>query len=104
MPKRKNTNKQNQKNIAKQRISKLFIMAEKVAHSGRLNLADRYIEIARKISMRNLVPIPKEFKRRYCKHCYRYMLPGESCIVRISRKKIITRCFYCKKTMRFPIK
>ncbi len=104
MSKRRNISKQNQKNIAKQRISELFIMAEKSAHSGRLNLANRYVEIARRISMKTLVPIPKKFKRSYCKHCYRYMLPGESCTVRISRNKIITHCFYCKKIMRFPIK
>ena len=104
MSKRKNINKQNQKNIAKQRILKLFDMAERAAHSSRLNLADRYVEIARKLSMKHLVPIPKKFKRSYCKHCYHYMLPGESCTIRIHRKKIIVHCFYCKKITRFPLK
>jgi len=103
MSKRKNINKQKQKNIAEQRISKLLNLAEKAAHSNKLKLADRYVEIARKLSMRHLVPIPKEYKRSYCKKCYRYMLPGTSCSVRIHRNKVIIHCFYCKKISRIPL-
>lgn len=96
--------KKTQKTIANKRINKLFSMAEQRAISGNLNLADRYVEIARKISMRNLVPIPKEFKRRFCKHCYSYLLPDTNCRVRIHRGKLIIYCHNCKRYTRILLK
>ena len=96
--------KKTQKIIARRRINQLFLLAEKYALSGRLNLANRYVEIARKISMRNLASIPREYKRRFCKHCYRYLLPHVTCRVRIHRGKLIIYCHNCKKYTRIPLK
>jgi len=92
-----------QKSIAKNRIIRLFNMAEQRALSGDFELADRYVEIARRISMKNLVPIPKEFKRCFCKHCYSYLLPGTNSRFRLHRKKIIIFCKNCNKYTRFPL-
>ncbi|MDH7506649.1 MAG: ribonuclease P [Candidatus Thermoplasmatota archaeon] len=75
-----------------------------MAFSGDLNLANRYVEIARKISMRFKIAIPRKFKRRFCKHCYKYLLPGVNCRIRIYRHKIIIYCCNCKKYTRFLIK
>ena len=97
-------NKKIQKEIAKVRIEKLFYMAECRALEGRQNLADRYVEIARKLSMRYLTPIPKRFKRNYCKHCYSYLLPGSNCRVRIYRGRCIVFCNNCQRYMRFILK
>ena len=44
--------KKQQREIAGRRIGKLFTMAEENALSGKLDLANRYVELARKISMR----------------------------------------------------
>jgi len=96
--------KKEQKLIAKKRIDKLFALAEKNALSQRLDLANRYVEIARKISMRNLVPIPRKFKRRFCKHCYSYLLPDSNCRIRIHRNRLIIFCKNCEKFTRIPIK
>ncbi|MDH7516750.1 MAG: hypothetical protein QHH19_00105 [Candidatus Thermoplasmatota archaeon] len=104
MPRRIIKDKKTQKTIARSRINHLFILAEKYALSGRLNLANRYVDLARKISMRYLVPIPKEFKRCFCKHCYQYMLPNVTCRVRIHRGKLITFCNHCKKYTRHLLK
>ncbi len=95
-------NKKKQKSIAKSRIKRLFMLAEEYALSNRLSLSDRYVFLARKLSMRYLVPIPKEYKRRFCKHCYCYLLPGNNCRVRIQRSRIITYCNNCKKYSRKP--
>lgn len=103
MSKRNYKKKKIQKNIAKKRIEKLFNLAEKQALKGCIRLSDRYVEIARKISMRYLTSIPKYYKRFFCKHCYRYMLPGKTCRVRIQNKKIIFFCYNCKKFTRIPI-
>jgi len=102
--KRTSKQKKTQKTIANRRINQLFSLAEQNALTGKLNLANRYVELARKISMRHLVPIPKEYKRRFCKHCYSYLLPDSNSRVRIHRGKLIIYCFNCKKFTRIPLK
>jgi len=102
--KRTSKDKKIQNTIAKKRINKLFLMAENKALSGNITLANRYVEIARKISMRYLVPMPREYKRRFCKHCYHYLLPHVNSRVRIHRGKLITYCHHCKKYTRIPLK
>jgi len=104
MTRRNQKRKEMQKKIAKQRITYLFSLAEKYALKGRLTLSDRYVFLARKISMRYLVPIPIKFKRRFCKHCYKYLLPNVTCRVRIDNGKIITYCNNCNKYIRIPFK
>ena len=99
----KSKNKKHQKLIAKNRIIKLFNLAEKKALTENLNLANRYIEIARNISMKNLVPIPNNLKRRYCKHCYCYLLPSSNCRIRLHKKKIIIFCKNCNRFTRIPL-
>ncbi len=96
--------KKYKKIIAKRRINRLFELAEQNALSNRLHLSDRYIELARKISMRYLIPIPKEYKRRFCKHCYSYLLPHVTGRIRINRGKIIIYCYNCKKFTRILLK
>ena len=93
-----------QRKIAEQRIHKLFIMAEKNALNGKIRYANRYVEIARKISMRYRVAIHKRFKRFFCKHCYAFLLPSRTCRVRIYRGKLIIYCYNCRKFSRFPLK
>lgn len=97
------TNKKLQKIIAKRRINNLFYLAEQKAQLDDFNLADRYVELARKISMRSLAPIPRELKRHFCKHCYCYLLPNTNCRIRIHRGKIIIYCYNCKKYTRLPL-
>jgi len=104
MSKQKRVDKKIQKSIAKRRIDKLFSMAEENALNNKINLANRYVQIARKISMKYLVPIPPKYKRRFCKHCYHYLLPNITSRIRIHRGKIVIFCFNCKKYERFPLK
>jgi len=104
MSKRNNKKKQEYKKIAKIRIARLFLLAEQNALKGRLHLSDRYVLLARKISMKYLVPIPKKYKRRFCKHCYKYLMPGVNSRVRLCNSKVVYYCSSCKKYMRFPYK
>jgi len=104
MTKKRRISKTEQKNIASRRINKLFQLAEENALNGEIRLADRYVEIARKISMKNLTPIPREFKRRFCKKCYHYLLPTKTCRIRVSRGRIIVFCNNCRNYNRMPIK
>lgn len=95
------TEKKQQKKIAHDRICYLFTLAEKNARNKNLNFAHRYVQLARKIAMRYRVPIPVEYKRCFCKHCYKYIIPGETSRIRIHRGKIITFCTSCNNYTRF---
>ena len=85
------------KKIANERILKLF--KEASLNSPK---ADRYVELARKIAMKMNARIPKELKRKFCKHCYSYFQKGNY-RVRTRNKMIVYYCFNCKKFMRFKI-
>jgi len=95
-------NKLARKRIARKRIDILFREAEKRAKEGRLELANRYVEIARKISMKYLVRIPKQYRMRYCKKCHSYLLPGKNCRVRIQKHKVVITCLNCGAIKRYP--
>ena len=90
------------KRIARRRINHLFEMAEKMALEGRLELATRYVDIARRIGMKYLVRIPWQYKRRFCKECHSYLLPGENCTVRIKKKTLIISFHVCGHVTRVP--
>ena len=104
MSKKNLKDKKFQKTIAKKRIKKLFYIAEQKALSNNFNLANRYVEIARKISMRYQLSMPTEYKRRFCKHCYQYLLPDSNCRIRIHRGRLVIYCDNCKKYTRIPLK
>ncbi len=93
--------KAKQKEIAKERIVKLFQQAEEV-YSKDQSLSDRYVFLARKIAMKAKVRIPRELKRKFCKHCYKFLIPGVNCRVRKQTGKIVISCLECKKFMRIP--
>ncbi len=101
---KKAIDKKNQKQIAIKRIKVLFELAYKKAVNENFELADRYVYIARKISMKYLVSIPDEYKRCFCKHCYCYLLPDVNSRFRIKKSKIIIFCKKCNKYTRILFK
>lgn len=96
-------NKNKQKEIAKERVDILFGQAEKMFRSDK-TLANRYVNLARKIAMKVKLRIPRELKRRYCKFCYAYLRPGVNSRSRIRSGKVIISCLECKKFMRVPVR
>lgn len=90
------------KRIAEKRIKRLFKEAEKRARQERLELSNRYVEIARKISMKYLVRIPKEFRMKYCKKCGSYLVPGKNCRIRLQKHKVVITCLNCGEVKRYP--
>lgn len=77
-------------------------MAKKEFKQGRKDLADRYIEIARKIAMKVNLKIEKRYKRQFCKKCYSFLVPGKNLKVRMNKGRVIYTCGVCKNIMRFP--
>ncbi len=99
MPKR--IPKRLKQEIALEKVKTLFKEASKQKD---LKLANRYVDIARKTAMKVNLKIPRELKRRFCKHCYSYLIPGKNCRVRIHKNKVIYYCSDCKKYARFILK
>lgn len=97
-----------QRRIAHERIMELFRQAELRYAKQRPSeqdkkLADRYVSLARRLSMRYKVSIPRELRRRFCRHCYSYLKPGVNCRVRVQKHRVIYLCMNCRNFMRFVL-
>ncbi len=99
-------NKNKIRKIAIKRIRRLFDLAKEILHE-RPDLAQRYVEIARKIAMRARIRLPRESRLLICRHCKRFIFPGVSSRVRIQSRRephIVITCLYCGKHMRKPLR
>lgn len=93
--------KKKSRSIALERIHILFEQAEEMFNKDK-HLSNRYIHLARSISMKYKVKIPKELKRKFCKKCHSYLYPGKNLQVRARKDKIVYTCLDCKNIMRYP--
>jgi ribonuclease P protein subunit RPR2 len=91
--------KEDEKKIARERIDILFSEAEKTKDE---KLKKRYVVLARKISTKFRMRIPKEHKRKFCRKCNSYFIPGKNVRVRLKNQKVIYSCFLCKHYTRLP--
>jgi ribonuclease P protein subunit RPR2 len=90
------------KKIAKERIALLFCRAGEFFPEDPL-LSDRCVALARKISMRHRVRIDRHLRRQFCRHCYRFLVPGKTVRVRIARGKVVMTCLSCGRQTRIPV-
>lgn len=88
------------KDLARQRIERLFELAEDecALHPER---SDRYVTLARRIGMKLRVRIPTPLKRKICKHCNCYLSP-ERTRVRLRDGILTITCLRCGGQMRYP--
>ncbi|MEM3696612.1 MAG: ribonuclease P [Candidatus Bathyarchaeia archaeon] len=96
----------NTKRIAKQRIQTLFRLAKETIHEDPA-LAQRYVDLARKIAMAAKVRLPREYRRQVCRHCKSFILPGVNSRVRIKKRRephVVITCLNCGEHMRIPLK
>lgn len=86
--------------IAKERIKKLL----KLAKTSKKQ--ERYISLAKKIGMRYNVRLSKDIKRKICKKCNIYMIPGKTCSTWLDSKNktIIIKCKKCNTLYRYSYK
>jgi len=96
------TRKPQIKQIARERIAILFGQAKRV-YAESPELANRYVELARRISMRQRCRIDREFRRQFCHHCYAYLAPGRNMRVRVHRGNVIVTCRACNRRTRYRI-
>ncbi|MFB6208394.1 MAG: ribonuclease P protein component 4 [Candidatus Nanohaloarchaea archaeon] len=92
--------------IAEERIERLFKLARRRMDEGEEELADRYVELARKIGMRHQLAIPGELQKQFCSGCKAFLVPGKNCRVRIDSKKstVNYECESCGNVDRYGFK
>ena len=97
---RESTNK-----IAKERIEILFNSAEKALQEEKENYSKRYISLARKIGSKSRTRLPLGYKKKFCKVCNIFWIPGKTLRVRLQRKekKLIYTCLSCGAIKRYPL-
>ena len=96
----------NTKKIALRRIRRLFNLAMDMVHTDP-DLAQRYVEIARKIAMKARVRLPREYRRLVCRRCKRFILPGVNSRVRIQPRRephVVITCLICGGRMRILLR
>ncbi|WP_406660531.1 ribonuclease P protein component 4 [Methanolobus sp. ZRKC3] len=89
------------KDIALERITYLFSAAGDAYPLDPMR-SNRYASLARRIGMRYRVSIPSELKRKICKKCNSFLVPGSNCRVRLSDGSIIITCLNCGAIKRYP--
>ncbi|NJE47822.1 ribonuclease P protein component 4 [Thermococcus sp. GR7] len=92
------------KRIARERVNILFTLAERV-FPYEPELANRYVEIALAVQQKAKIRMPKKWKRRYCKKCHSFLVPGVNARVRLRRKRmphVVVKCLNCGHIMRYP--
>ena len=93
----------NKVQVGRERVQTLFEQADDVFSTDKA-LAHRYVTLARKIAMKAKITLPREYQRKFCKHCYHYLRPGVNCRVRTRAGKVVISCLDCKKFMRIPVR
>lgn len=81
--------------IARRRVSDLFTLAERESLVGRLELADRYVALARRIGMRYNVRLLKEYRDLYCRSCSAFWVEGRSVRTRLRSGHRVRTCLRC---------
>lgn len=96
------------KEIANCRVKYLFQKAHDIFPENK-ELANRYVQLARKYAQRAKIAIPKEWRTRICNNCKQILYPGINCRYRIQSRKgkgshISLTCLECNNTKRYYIK
>ena len=100
--------KENRKGIAMERIEILFAQAArfgswKEERSRDLYHANRCIELALAISMKERVRVPSPYSRFFCRSCHCYFIPSVTVQVRIHGGYVMYRCLECGAVRRYPV-
>ena len=94
------------KQIARQRVQVLFQQATRT-YKTNPQLAQNYIGTARKIAMAARMRLPTEYKRRICRNCNTFLVPGESSRVRIKPRRephVVVTCLKCGSQTRINLR
>lgn len=90
--------------VAGERFQILLDQAKQMAWKDE-KLSRRYVNLARKISSRTKVRIPKESKMYLCKGCGLALIPGHNAKMRLHAHTtgIVITCLSCGAVKRYPV-
>jgi len=94
------------KRIALERIRTLFRLADEALREKPQH-AQRYVNLAKQIAMRTRVKMPRELRRRVCKHCNTLLRPGVNARVRLRQRRephVVVTCLSCGRVLRYPVR
>ncbi|WP_232687900.1 ribonuclease P protein component 4 [Halobacterium zhouii] len=87
--------------FAEERIERLHALARDAARGGEADRAREYVRLARRLSERNRVRLPREFRRFTCDACDSYLIPGRNARVRTRDGHVVVTCD-CGEQARYP--
>ncbi len=104
MARRHSIERERRRKIARERIGYLMNLADEAASMGGLDVATDYVKQARELGMKYTVRLPTEYKRKFCKYCYKYLKPMISSRSRTNseKKRVEVKCLNCGRVMFFP--
>ena len=90
--------------VARERIEILVKQAREMAPENE-RLSRRYVDLARRISERTKVKIPRELKMYLCKGCGIALVLGRNARVRLyaGNSGIVITCLSCGAVKRYPV-
>ena len=90
--------------IAQERIEILIGHAKDMVQKDE-KLSRRYVSLARKISERTKVRIPREMKMYLCKECGIVLVPGRNSRIRLYARNsgLVITCLSCGAVKRYPV-
>ena len=86
--------------IAQFRMERLLEMMREEMLAGNETRGKRYLEHARRLSMRTKTPLPKGYP--YCRACGNPLIPGRNCRVRLRSQRVVYHCLACDAKRRVP--
>ncbi len=98
----KDDKKSKLKIIALERVKILLEEASEIFDEDK-KLANSYVKKAKKIAMKVNLKIPSYLKRKFCKHCDSFLVPGKNLRVRTKNSKVVYYCLDCKKFSRYNL-
>lgn len=97
-------NKKKIKKALMRRAMELIDLAIKEAKNGNIDLARKYVKLARDYAKYGKFKLPLEYRRKYCRRCNVPLIPGKTVRVRIKSKVLIKSCLLCGWIRRYELK
>lgn len=88
--------------ISRERIADLFALAEKASTTDHPELADRYVQLARRIGMRYNIRFMPEYRELYCRGCSKFWVEGRTVRTRFRHGLRVRTCLACGRERRTP--
>jgi len=89
--------------LAKERVERLFYLAEEAAANGDLKHADRYVQMAWAIKLKFRVRLSSYQKRLFCRKCLKFLASEAIGRYRTIKGVLEIKCLACGETKRYPI-